>query len=123
MYEDNLEELKNRYGRKSIRHKINVNSPLLPFRTDTRDQTNFNRGFKGILGEFSRVSFNKTLNESFNLNESINAIFSHANWDINKEYEVYLKSFLESYLINDDSDINILHPALFLYLNKTTKKI
>lgn len=122
MYEDNLEKLKNRCGINSFKHKINVNSPLLPFRTDTRDQTNFSRGFKGILGEFSRVSYNKTLNENFNLNEYITTIISNTNWDINKEYEEYLKSFLESYLINDNSDINILHPALFLYLNKTKQK-
>ena len=122
MYEDNLEKLKDQCGKKSFRHKINVNSPLLPFRTDTRDQTDFSRGFKGIVGEFSRVSFNKTLDENFNLDESINTIISNTNWDINKENEEYLKSFLESYLINDDSDINILHPALFLYLNKTEHK-
>ena len=122
MYEDNLEKLKDQCGRKSFRHKINVNSPLLPFRTDTRDQTNFSRGFKGILGEFSRVSYNKTLNESFSLDESIDDIILNTNWDIDKRYEEYLKSFLESYLINDDSDINVLHPALFLYLNKTKHK-
>lgn len=122
MYEDNLEKLKDQCGRKSFRHKINVNSPLLPFRTDTRDQTNFSRGFKGILGEFSRVSYNKTLNESFTLDESIDDIILNTNWDIDKRYEEYLKSFLESYLINDDSDINVLHPALFLYLNKTEHK-
>ena len=122
MYEDNLEKLKNQCGRNTFRHKINVNSPLLPFRTDTRDQTNFSRGFKGIVGEFSRVSLNKTLDENFNLNKSINAITSNTNWDISKEHEKYLESFLESYLINDDFDINILHPSLFLYLNKTKQK-
>ena len=122
MYEDNLEKLKDQCGRNVFRHKININSPLLPFRGDTRDQTDFNRGFKGILGEFSRVSFNKTLNESFNLNESINDIILNTNWGIDKRNVEYLKSFLESYLINDDSDINILHPALFLYLNKTKQK-
>ena len=122
MYEDNLEKLKNQCGRNTFRHKINVNSPLLPFRTDTRDQTSFSRGFKGIVGEFSRVSLNKTLDENFNLNKSINAITSNTNWDISNEHEKYLESFLESYLINDDSDINILHPALFLYLNKTKQK-
>ena len=122
MYEDNLEKLKNQCGRNVFRHKININSPLLPFRTDTRDQTDFSRGFKGILGEFSRVSFNKTLNESFNINESIGDIILNTNWDIDKKYEDYLKSFLESYLINDDSEINILHPSLFLYLNKTKQK-
>ena len=79
MYEDNLEKLKNQCGRNVFRHKININSPLLPFRTDTRDQTDFSRGFKGILGEFSRVSFNKTLNESFNINESIGDIILNTN--------------------------------------------
>jgi len=122
MYEDNLEKLKDQCGRNSFKHKINVNSPLLPFRTDTRDQTNFSRGFKGILGEFSRVSYNKTLNESFSLEESINDIISNTSWDIDKMHEAFLRSFLESYLINEDSDINILHPALFLYLNKTKQK-
>ncbi len=122
MYEENLEELKNQCGRKKFRHKINVNSPLLPFKTDTRDQTNFSRGFTGIVGEFSRVSFNKTLDENFNLSKSIDSIISTTNWDIDEKHKDYLKSFLETYLINDDSDINILHPALFLYLNKTKQK-
>ena len=56
MYEDNLELLKQRCGVKIFRHFVNINSPILPFRVDSRDQTKFDRGFDGIIGEFARIS-------------------------------------------------------------------
>ena len=77
MYEDNLELLKQRCGIKVFRHYVNINSPILPFRVDSRDQTKFNRGFDGIVGEFARISSDKGWDKNFDLNKIVNNIISN----------------------------------------------
>ena len=67
MYEENLEELKQKTGTKVFKHYINVNSPILPFRVNRVDQTQFVNGFDGIIGDFSRILFNKKLPDNFNI--------------------------------------------------------
>ena len=121
MYEDNLEELKQKMGSKIIKHHINVNSAILPFRVDRRDQTQFDNGFNGIVGDFSRVLFNKRLPENFNIENILqNVLLNNDISDSNNDE--YLTLIIHDYLEKDDSDINILHPYLFLYINKTPHK-
>ena len=66
IHHENLNELKLLCGNSEIfYHKINVNSPILPFITDYRNQTHFDRGFESILGEFFRIYLNKSFNMDF----------------------------------------------------------
>ena len=121
MYEENLEELKQKTGSKIIKHHINVNSAILPFRIDRRDQTQFDNGFKGIVGDFSRVLFNKRLPDKFNIENILQNVLLNNDISDSNNNE-YLTLIIHDYLEKDDSDINILHPYLFLYINKTPHK-
>ena len=117
MYEENLEELKKQCGNsKSFYHKININSPILPFITDSRNQTHFDNGFENIMGEFARISSNKSLNKDFSINNVSNNMINNVQIDGN--IEDYLKNVINEYLLNDNN-LNILHPFLFLYVEKT----
>ena len=121
MYEENLEKLKQKTGSKVFKHYINVNSPILPFRVNRVDQTQFTNGFDGIIGDFSRILFNKKLPDEFNIENILQNVF--LNNDISySENNEYLKLIIRDYLEKDDSNINILHPYLFLYINKTLQK-
>ena len=121
MYEENLEELKQKTGSKVFKHYINVNSPILPFRVNRIDQTQFNNGFDSIIGDFSRILFDKKLPNKFNIDYILQNVFLNNDFSDFNNTE-YLKLIIQDYLEKDDSKINILHPYLFLYINKTPHK-
>ena len=121
MYEENLEELKKQCTNSKIfYHKININSPILPFITDSRNQSHFDNGFENIVGEFARISSNKNLNKDYSINNISNNVLLN-NIQIDECIEDNLKIIVNEYLLNDNN-INILHPFLFLYLEKTQGK-
>ena len=120
MYEDNLEKLKVKSGLKVFKHGINNSSPLLPFRAHNQDITKFSHGFDGIIGDFSRILLNKKLPDKFNIENILQNVF--LNNDISDSNNEYLKLIIHDYLEKDDANINILHPYLFLYINKTPQK-
>ena len=115
MYEDNLEELKLKSGLKVFKHVINNSSPILPFRAHNQDITKFPHGFNEIMGDFSRICLNKSWNNTFDVTNIIDLIFSNEN----RLYDENLNLILKEYLIKDDSKLNILHPYLFSYIPKS----
>ena len=118
MYEENLEELKKQCSNSKIfYHKININSPILPFITDSRNQTHFDNGFENIMGEFARISSDKSLNKDFSITNISNDILLD-NIQIEENIGDYLKIIIDEYLLNDNN-LKILHPFLFLYIEKT----
>ena len=119
MYEDNLELLKQRCGLKIFRHSVNINSPILPFRVDSRDQTKFDRGFDGIIGEFARISSDKCWDKNFDLNKIVNNIVLNDELEYDEDNNEFLKSIVLEYLAKDKTNVKVLHPYLFLYLSKT----
>ena len=119
MYENNIELLKQRCGFKSFKHFVNINSPILPFRVDSRDQTKFNRGFDGIIGEFARITSDKCWDKNFDLNKIVNEIVLNDELKYDAVNNEFLKLIITEYLANDEINIKILHPYLFLYLSKT----
>ena len=119
MYEENLELLKQRCGIKIFKNFVNINSPILPFRTDSRDQTKFDRGFDGIIGEFARISSNKCFDKNFDLNKIVNNIVLNNELRHDSDYNEFLKLIITEYLAKDEFNVKILHPYLFLYSSKT----
>ncbi len=119
MYKDNLELLKQRCGLKIFRHSVNINSPILPFRVDSRDQTKFDRGFDGIMGEFARISSDKCWDKNFDLNKIVNNIVLNDELEYDEDNNEFLKSIISEYLAKDKTNVKVLHPYLFLYLSKT----
>ncbi|WP_298500865.1 DNA phosphorothioation-dependent restriction protein DptG [uncultured Methanobrevibacter sp.] len=118
MYEGNLEELKKQCSNSKIfYHKININSPILPFITDSRNQTHFDNGFENIMGEFARISSDKSLNKDFSITNISNDLLLD-NIQIEENIGDYLKIIIDEYLLNDNN-FKILHPFLFLYIEKT----
>ncbi len=119
MYENNLELLKQRCGFKIFKHFVNINSPILPFRVNSRDQTKFSRGFDGILGEFARISSDKGWDNHFDLNKIVNNIVLTDEMEYDTTSNDFLKLIISEYLAKDEVNVKILHPYLFLYLSKT----
>ena len=119
MYKDNLELLKQRCGLKIFRHFVNINSPILPFRVDSRDQTKFDRGFDGIIGEFARISSGKGWDKNFDLSKIVNNIVLNDEIEHDAKNNEFLKLIITEYLAKDKINVKILHPYLFLYLSKT----
>ena len=119
MYEDNLELLKQRCGFKIFKHFVNINSPILPFRLNSRDQTKFDRGFDGIIGEFARISSEKCWDKNFDLNLIVNNIVLNDELKYDEGNNEFLKSIISEYLTKDEINVKVLHPYLFLYLSKT----
>ena len=45
---------------KKVTHNYNKNTPMLPFKTREPERVVFENGFYNILGEFTRLSLDKT---------------------------------------------------------------
>ena len=122
MYEENLIHLKDQMGI-NLTHVINKNSPLLPFVTREPERVKFNKGFDGIIGEFARMSSDKEWSDDFSINSLVNRILLNDDRikcsDGDKEY---LSKIIIDYLINENNELNILHPYLFLYLPLSDNK-
>ena len=122
MYEENLIHLKDQMGI-SLTHVINKNSPLLPFVTREPERVKFNKGFDGIIGEFARISSDKEWNDEFNIDNLVNGILLKDNRiKCSDDERVHLSKIIIDYLINENNELNILHPHLFLYLPLSDNK-
>ena len=64
-----------------LKHNINKNSPLLPFKSREPERVVFDSGFYNILGEFSRILLDKTIERDIELDSIITNV-------INKDIDV-----------------------------------
>ena len=116
MYEKNFIHLKNQMG-VNLTHIINKNSPMLPFVTREPERVKFKKGFNGIIGEFARLSSNKEWSEDISINNLINKILlKNENIKCSDENKKYLIKIIKDYIVNENNELNIFHPHLFLYL-------
>lgn len=115
MYEENLIHLKNQMG-SNLTHVINKNSPLLPFVTREPERVKFNNGFDGIIGEFARMSSDKEWDDDFSINNLVNTLLKNNRIRCSDGDKEHLSKLIKDHLINENNELNILHPHLFLYL-------
>ena len=100
----------------NLTHVINKNSPLLPFVTREPERVKFNNGFDGIIGEFARMSSDKEWNDDFSINNLVNTLLKNNRIRCSDEDKEHLSKLIKDHLINENNELNILHPHLFLYL-------
>lgn len=111
-------------GEKALKNKINVNAVFLPFRSRNPERAKFKNGFKGVIGEFARLELDKTWDDELSADEIVKKIISEECVDCSSDNEKYLEKLIADYLFDENNDLNILKPSLFLYLprNETKEK-
>ena len=60
-YKELLNQMNYNANTGKLKHNINKNSPLLPFKSREPERVVFDSGFYNILGEFSRILLDKTI--------------------------------------------------------------
>lgn len=104
----------------SLKHNINKNSHLLPFKTREPERVIFENGFLNIIGELSRILLNKTWVKDIELKKIISRIISDV--DIEEGTEDYLEKLVKEYLFDDKNQLKIFDPYLFLYVPLSPNK-
>ena len=110
-------------GKKGLKNQININAVFLPFVSRNPERAKFKNGFKGVLGEFARLVLDKTWDDELSADEIVKKIISEERVDCSLENEKYLEKLIADYLFDDNNDLNILKPSLFLYLPRVSAKI
>ncbi|MGG0176416.1 DNA phosphorothioation-dependent restriction protein DptG [Gottfriedia acidiceleris] len=120
-FNQNAIQLRNYLGvkpeKKGLTHNINKFAPFFPFPTRNPERAKFARGFEGVVGEFSRLLSNQSINDKLDLDEVVNKISEKV--EINSEDKPYFKSLIKHYLLDQNSSMKIFHPYIFKYLQKT----
>ena len=98
-----------------LKHNINKNSPLLPFKSREPERVVFDSGFYNILGEFSRILLDKTMDSEIKLDKIISNVINE-DVDVDENGEEYLVKLLNEYLFNEKNELKLLDPYLFLYI-------
>lgn len=118
-YMDNLESLKYmmKYKEGQLRREFNDEYRFFPFTTNTR-RSRFKLGFKTIIGETSRILNEKSWDNNLSNEKIIKNILDNDKIECNKEDKKYLNALLNSYLIKNDKELNIIHPHLYMYVTE-----
>lgn len=101
---------------------LNLNARILPFlsRNRKRDRPNFENGIPNIMGEVCRIISNKSINNSINYKEIIDSILNKGNIKFSDEGDKrVLRHLIEDYLQEDEENLKIFNPLLFLYINES----
>ena len=114
-YNNLLKRMKYSKTTGKVEHNNLTKSPLIPFRSRA-DRPDYSKGFKCILGEFARIELNKKWIDDFKMNEVIGDIVKNPQVYIEEGCDEYLEKILKEYLFNDNNELNILNPYLFLYI-------
>ena len=114
-YKNLLKRMKYKKDTGKIEHNNLTKSPLIPFRSRA-DRADYSKGFKCILGEFARIELNKKWIDDSKINEIIGDIVKNPQVEIEEGCDEYLEKILKEYLFNDNNELNILNPYLFLYI-------
>ena len=120
-YKNLLDQMNYNPEKNTLKHNINRNSPLIPFVSRNPERVTFNQGFNTILGEFSRLLSNKEWTKGLDYNQIILGIIEE-NIDFGKETKETFKSLLVEYLFDDNDELKILDPYLFLYIPLSNSK-
>ena len=121
-YENLLNQMNFKREEKKVKHNINKNSPLLPFKSREPERVTFDNGFYSILGEVSRLLLNKKWENNFDVNNIISEITQNDSIDIEEGIDKYLEKLLKEYLFKDNNELKILNPYLYLYVPLSKNK-
>ena len=114
-YNDLLQHMSYKHDEKKVKHNNFKSSPLIPFQTRHPERVKFDNGFNSIIGEFTRIELNKTWIDDFDVNQIISNIINSNSVNID-DSDKHLEILLKQYLFDDNDELNILNPFLFLYI-------
>ena len=114
-YKELLQQMNFNVNTGKLKHNINKNSPLLPFKSREPERVVFDSGFYNILGEFSRILLNKSMERDIELNSIITNVINE-DIDVEEGSDEYLVKLLKEYLFNEKNELKLLDPYLFLYI-------
>lgn len=120
-YETLLKQMNYRRDEGKVTHNNFKISPLLPFQTRHPERVKFDNGFNSILGEFTRIELNKKWVDNFDINKIILDIINSNSVNTDGS-DKYLEKLLKQYLFDDQNELNILDPYLFLYIPLSDNK-
>ena len=114
-YKELLNQMNYNANTGKLKHNINKNSPLLPFKSREPERVVFDSGFYNILGEFSRILLDKTMERDIELDSIITNVINK-DIDVEEGSDEYLVKLLREYLFNEKNELKLLDPYLFLYI-------
>lgn len=103
-----------------IKHDFSDEFKLFPFRTRKERPEYKKFGFLKIIGEFSRLLYNKKLDNDLSLDYMMENLDEKIDYD--SEDKKYLRAIINDYLFDDTQQISILHPYLYLYVPESSSK-
>ena len=118
-YDKVLRQMNVNKEEKTLRHNINKNSFLTPYTTREPERVNFEGGFDRILGEISRLELDKVWDEDF---ENLISLEDIEGIKIDKEDTYFFNKLIKEYIFDENNNLKILNPYLFLYIPLSKQK-
>lgn len=116
--QDNLQKLREslsiKSGKQGLKHTINKKSSFLPFSTRGTERAKFRKGFKGVVGGFTRYISSKKLENNLDIEELIKNTSGLI--EMSSSDKPYFEKILRTFLQDKNNDIKIFHPHIFYYL-------
>jgi len=121
-YDENLEATRKLlHFDSSIKHDFNDEFTFLPFQSRTPNRPNYKEfGFTKIIGEFSRLLFDKKWENDLSLEILLTNLNDKIDYD--SKDEKYLKAIINDYLFDESQELSIVHPCLYLYVPVSSNK-
>lgn len=118
-YEKVLKNMNVNKTKKTLKHNINKNSDLTPYNSRKAERVDFEGSFDKILGEISRLELGKIWDDNFE-----NPIFLEDIEDIEIDDEdiYFFNELIKEYIFDDNKNLKIVHPHLFLYIPLSKEK-
>ncbi|WP_102027749.1 DNA phosphorothioation-dependent restriction protein DptG [Salirhabdus sp. Marseille-P4669] len=115
----NALNIKEKNGKRILKHNINKRVQLLPFQTRNPERAKFKNGFQPVLGQFFRNIEKVKYDLEMDKEEIIRNMVSEVQLD--KQDQKHLERILEDYLFKGNS-IRLFHPIMFKYIPLTNTK-
>lgn len=118
-YKQLLKNMNVNKDKKTLKHNINKNSFLTPYTTREPERVDFEGSFDKILGEISRLELDKVWDDNFENPLSLSDI---KDIEIDDEDAYFFNEIIKEYIFDDNKDLKIVDPHLFLYMPLSKQK-
>ncbi|WP_323736089.1 DNA phosphorothioation-dependent restriction protein DptG [Methanosphaera sp. ISO3-F5] len=88
----------------------------------TNQNSKFENGFKTIVANSVRIFNHKKITEEYSNEKLIHKIINNDNFSYDKNDKKYLEALIKSFLINENNELNIIHPYFYMYVPEVTNK-
>lgn len=88
----------------------------------TNQNSKFEKGFKTIIANSVRIFNNKKITDNYSNDKLIHKIINNDNFSYDKNDKKYLEALIKSFLINENDELNIIHPYFYMYVPEVKSK-